>query len=415
MEQVAELVAPHPNTLALVTSWLEHNGLPTSSISRTLAGGWLTVTDVPVSQANELLGASYQLYYHAGMNDTILRTAGYALPRELHVHVKTVIPTTAFTSTRFLQQTSGHHSGEAAAPNMTSEEPVNMLSRRQGEDILPSVLRSMYHTATYYPRPDLTNNRIGLVGYDDESPNLEDLKSFMHDFRSDGIDQIVDIKTIDRNVPVGRHSGRANMFTQYAGAMAFPIPITFYNGTGRPKYRKNPKPGQTDVVLQWLHYTLGRQDIPQTIGLMTDGTKERSIGSDYAQTVCDQFKILGVTGVTVFVASGDDGVGAGQCAEFYINFPASCTCSFYCLLPSCTQAQVPVAHRTVILSQVPMSLLSAERREYHPQPKSRTPCLGVASLITFRPWTSRNSRWATTSTISRASTKAATRSFSPFA
>ncbi|KAF8261716.1 Pro-kumamolisin, activation domain-containing protein [Lactarius quietus] len=32
-EQVAELVAPHPDTLALVQSWLKHHGVPPSSIS----------------------------------------------------------------------------------------------------------------------------------------------------------------------------------------------------------------------------------------------------------------------------------------------------------------------------------------------------------------------------------------------
>ncbi len=85
-EQVAELVAPHPETLELVNSWLEHHGVSSSSISTTHGGSWLTLTGVPVFQANELLGASYQLYQHAGTNDTILRTVGYALPTVLHTH-----------------------------------------------------------------------------------------------------------------------------------------------------------------------------------------------------------------------------------------------------------------------------------------------------------------------------------------
>ena len=75
-EQVADLVAPHPDTLELVSTWLEYKGVPPSSISTSHGGGWLTVTEIPVSQANDLLGASYQLYYHTRTNDTILRTAG---------------------------------------------------------------------------------------------------------------------------------------------------------------------------------------------------------------------------------------------------------------------------------------------------------------------------------------------------
>src|ERR1700761_6327290 len=66
--QVSQLVEPHPFTLELMNSWLEHHHVPTSSISITHGGGWLTVTGVPVSQANEMLGASYQVYRPSGMN-----------------------------------------------------------------------------------------------------------------------------------------------------------------------------------------------------------------------------------------------------------------------------------------------------------------------------------------------------------
>ena len=92
-------------------------------------GGWLTIAGVPVSQANKLLGASYELYYHAWANDTILRTVSYALPAVLHMHVKTITPTTAFTSTRLLQKTRHSHSGEEAPANVTSGAPSDVLSR----------------------------------------------------------------------------------------------------------------------------------------------------------------------------------------------------------------------------------------------------------------------------------------------
>jgi tripeptidyl-peptidase-1 len=36
-EQVAQLVAPHPNTLELINAWLEHHHVPSSSISTTLS------------------------------------------------------------------------------------------------------------------------------------------------------------------------------------------------------------------------------------------------------------------------------------------------------------------------------------------------------------------------------------------
>ncbi|KAH8985669.1 peptidase S8/S53 domain-containing protein [Lactarius akahatsu] len=64
-EQVAELVAPRPE---LVDPWLEH-GTSSSSISRTHGGNTLKLKGVSVTQANTLLGASYQLYWHGSEVD----------------------------------------------------------------------------------------------------------------------------------------------------------------------------------------------------------------------------------------------------------------------------------------------------------------------------------------------------------
>ena len=99
------LVAPHPNTVALVNSWLQYNSVPPSYISVTHGGNWLTLAGVPVSKANNLLGASYELYRHTKTNETTIRTLGYALPVVLHAHVRTVAPTTFFASPKTMRMT----------------------------------------------------------------------------------------------------------------------------------------------------------------------------------------------------------------------------------------------------------------------------------------------------------------------
>src|SRR6266702_297902 len=158
-----EEVAPHPDTLELVNSWLEHHGVPSSSISTTHGGSWLTVTGVPVSQVNKLLGASYRLYQQARTNDTaILRTVGYGLPTMLHTHMQTVAPTTYFASTRTVTppQTSRRRSVGAAPvlQRVESREFVTVLSSR-GPSITPSYLRWLYRT---YPLPRLAGMCSGL-------------------------------------------------------------------------------------------------------------------------------------------------------------------------------------------------------------------------------------------------------------
>ena len=358
--------------------------MPPSSISTTHGGGWLTVTDVPLSQANELLGASYHLYYHAGWNDTILRTDGYALPAALHVHVKTIVPTTAFTPTRLLQQTPSHSSSEAAVLNATSGEPLNMLSHRQEKLIHPSVLLELYEFNTYVP-PVAENSRLGIVGYDDEFPNLRDQAAFMLANRSINRGETVTWETINRNVVKGFPSHRANMFAQFAAAMTYPIPITFYRGTGkRLAASRNAyvNPNDDDAIHQWLKYAAGQDNNPHTIGLISDGIREMSLPKEYLGAVCDLFEMLGARGTTILVPSGDNGVGSLLSRKFTVQFPASCTCGFCSLLASCTQPHVQVSHRTELISQVPMSLVSAVRTGY--PKKSRAISPGAASRITSR-------------------------------
>ncbi|KAI9442953.1 peptidase S8/S53 domain-containing protein [Lactarius indigo] len=48
-EQVAQLVAPPPDTLGLINSWLEYHAVPFSSISTIHRGSWLKLTGIPVS------------------------------------------------------------------------------------------------------------------------------------------------------------------------------------------------------------------------------------------------------------------------------------------------------------------------------------------------------------------------------
>lgn len=132
-EQADVLVAPRPHAFELVTSWLDYHGVPSSSISTIHDDGWLTVTDVPVSQANKLLNASYQLYRQTGTNDTtILRTVSYGLPAMLLKYVETVVPTMCFAPTRTLPRRRSvevRQEGAKVEEDTTATAGVTLRSR----------------------------------------------------------------------------------------------------------------------------------------------------------------------------------------------------------------------------------------------------------------------------------------------
>ena len=358
-QQVAQLVAPHPDTFELVTSWLKHNGVSPSSISTTHGGCWLTVAGVPVSQANQLLGASYQLYHHSEKNETILRTIRYALPEALHTHVKVIAPTTAFTSMSLLQHEAPRNRSGGAV-NATSGEPVGMLSRQEQDeiDIKPSVL-SWHYKFSFYKPSATTMNSLGIVGYRDQAPMTPDVSRFMSAFRKDIRLDNLDIKQIDRRYPT-QFGFEATLDTEYGMALVSPTPVVFYVSTGagtQINLRDNlPHPG--DEYVQILRFLIDKPNTPRTISLGY-GTSELSVPWEYAAALCQLFAQLGARGISVLVASGDAGVGLGSCinnygiVQFYAAFPASCMCGIYSLLTSCTQAQAQVTHLVVIYSQVP--------------------------------------------------------------
>ncbi|KAF8273325.1 peptidase S8/S53 domain-containing protein [Lactarius quietus] len=325
-EQVAQLVAPHRDTLDLVNSWLKYHGIPSSSISVSHGGGWLTVAAVPVFQANEMLGASYQRYRESGTNDTsILRTIGYALPAVLHEHVRTVVPTTCFASMRTpLQSTQGHSVDETA--DMASRE----TGKTRDNPIKPTDLRWLYRTAAYVPAaPD--KNALGVLGYAKDYPNPADLEMFMTLYRPNAIDATYKVVRVNGGAyNLRRPTVEGNQNIQYASVMAYPTPVTFYSVGGRKVITPGTNiPGPGDAMLEWLQYVIAQPDVPKTISI-SYGIYEKNLPLEYATAICDLYAQLGTLGVTVLLPSGNDGVGyyrdcqTNVGVQFIPEFPASC-------------------------------------------------------------------------------------------
>ncbi|KAH9011591.1 peptidase S8/S53 domain-containing protein [Lactarius pseudohatsudake] len=330
-EQVAELIAPRQDTLKLVHSWLEHHRVPSSSISTSHGGSWLTITGVPVSQADELLSASYQLYRHTGENATevILRTVSYSLPAVLHGHVQTVAPTTYFVPPRRLPQTSRKYpseEGAATVVNATPREPVSLPTA--SEVVTPSTVRWLYGTEAYEPLAE-GYNALGILGLNDEYPSYTDLTQFMTEFRADAVDATFAVQQVNGGgFNPNQPSSEANVDTQWTGVIAHPIPHIFYS-TGGLLQIANGQPASNDAYLVWFNYLLGQEDIPPTISI-SYSNPETIFPLEYASSLCNLFAQLGLRGVSVLASSGDDGVGRGDCRDnsgsvrFTPSFPSSC-------------------------------------------------------------------------------------------
>ncbi|KAH9044062.1 subtilisin-like protein [Lactarius deliciosus] len=269
-------VCHYSDTVQLVHSWLEHHRL-TSSVSVTHGGSFLTVTGVSVSQANDLLGASYQFYTNTETNETIIRTLGYSLPVVLDGHVQTVAPTTFFSSplTQWLIPLKRSDVAAGGPGKSPSGGPVTMPLNRRTTDVTPAFLHWLYSTFAYVPST-MDRSVVGVTGYSGEYPNPADLNLYMSKYRPDGTD------------------------------------------------------ATCAVALDYL---------PQTIST-SYGAIERLYPMEYATQLCLLFAQLGARGASVLFASGDYGVGEGNCrtndgtVRFAPLFPATWGLAFSLLAGS---------------------------------------------------------------------------------
>lgn len=175
-EEVDELIAPSPTAIESLEAWLTYHGIdPISSLSRTDAGDWVTVT-VPIGKVEKMLNAKYYVYRHVGTGETIVRTTSYSLPSVLHEHISVIAPTTYFGTVRAMKS------------HIHIKEPVDDqdLTLRTGStqagvpnscinDITPTCLFALYNATGYKPTAT-GKNILGAAGYLGQFANYKDLQ-----------------------------------------------------------------------------------------------------------------------------------------------------------------------------------------------------------------------------------------------
>lgn len=330
-EEVDALVAPHPDSVEAVESWLLHHDIdPADATFRSSSGSWITVP-VSVSKAEQMLGTEYGLYHHP-QSSYVVRTLSYSLPRELHQAIDVVSPTTYFGTLRSMRATSfveADISDEVAdISDISATVPSNCSSR-----ITIACLQALYNTTGYVPSANGSNS-LGVAGYLDEYANRNDLQTFLQRYRTDAVGTTFKTVTVNNGGDDQNSPGvEANLDIQYTVGLSYPTPNIYYSTGGSPPFKNDSQnPTNTnEPYLDWINYILANDSIPQTF-TTSYGDDEQTVPQDYAVSVCNLFAQLGARGSTVFFSSGDSGVGGGDCrtndgtnkVQFQPAFPASC-------------------------------------------------------------------------------------------
>ena len=200
-----------------------------------------------------------------------------------------------------------------------------MLSRHEDipkYSLRPAFLRSLYDTAEYVPATT-AKNVLGVACYLRDYPNTTDLAKFLNRYRSDAIDATYKVVLVNGGeYDQSKPTNEGSLDIQYTEAMAYPTPITFYStGEGTPA-------GTVDRMTAWVKFVIDEPKPPQTI--TTSYGQDESFGSkEYSVYLCDLFMQLGARGVSLLFATGDGGVGKGNCVRFNPFFPATCMCTVF--------------------------------------------------------------------------------------
>lgn len=153
-EEVDELVAPHPDSVEAVESWLLFHGIDPSAASfRSSSGSWVTVS-ISVAQAERMLGTKYGVYHHPASSTSVVRTLSYSLPAELHNHISVMAPTTYFSTFQTMKATSfimeeDVQDDEAEFKSLAGAAPVPSSCNNA---ITPACLRALYNSKLRYVR-----------------------------------------------------------------------------------------------------------------------------------------------------------------------------------------------------------------------------------------------------------------------
>ncbi|VDC03354.1 unnamed protein product [Peniophora sp. CBMAI 1063] len=337
-DEASKLVAPHRDTHSIVGEWLSAHGISEDTVRPVFTGDWLLLEAVPVSTANTLLDASYELYTHQETNATILRTLSYSLPSRLHEHVRVVAPTTFFGNPEPFRATS-HISPNAvvldndddvrnAVP--TSDATVPATCARA---ITPACLKALYNTTGYTPLAT-DRNILGVAGYLDEFAIQADLTSFANRFLTGASNATFKLVEINGGQNNQNEPGvEADLDIQYTTAMSFPTPQIYYSTGGSPPFipDDNTPTNSNEPYLDFLQAFITQNPLPQTL-TTSYGDDEQTVPFDFATEVCNMFATLGTMGTSVMFSSGDFGVGGSDCrtndgtntVRFQPIFPATC-------------------------------------------------------------------------------------------
>ncbi|KAL7810326.1 peptidase S8/S53 domain-containing protein [Trichoderma aethiopicum] len=331
-EEAKALLRPRQESADAVKRWLTTAGVHAHDV---LTDGQFIHVQTLAEKAQTLLGWKY--------NSTLgsQTIAVSSLPGRIRSHVMTV-------QYAPIQQSPPGKADKAKASFTESNSEQETLDRLWTEadweecktTITPGCLRRLYLVDGYHARHE-SSNLLGVVGFHGQAAQHDELDKFLHDIAPSSTNANFSIESVNGGQsPQGANepASEANADIQYAVAMGYDVPVRYYAVGGEnhdiiPDLDLvNTEEQSLEPFLEFASHLLDLDDdeLPKVVSI-SYGANEQLFPRSYAQQVCDMFGQLGARGVSIVVASGDQGPGVSCQAndgsarpKFMPSFPATC-------------------------------------------------------------------------------------------
>lgn len=296
----------------LALLWLRKGGIAKHEVRMTPYGEMIRVTTT-VAKLEKLLGARYYEYEALENNaHKVHRDLDYELPAAVKKFITSVSDTNVLP-----------------VPPSIARRAVHVSKARQSGNVSPSLLQSVYRI-TVNGVQDFGHATMSLFESLGQAFSPSDLTAFQQQFN---LPQVAVANVIGGNDPTAcsndpNNCGEANLDVQWVFAVAKNVSLTYWNVGGNG-----------DIFLQWVEAVTATPNPPLMHSLSYGSLAPEDPKFDVQSFNTDMCK-LGLKGLTLFVATGDDGVanfGArsnSSACGFTPSFPAT---SPYCVAVGATQ------------------------------------------------------------------------------
>lgn len=230
------MLAPRQESTDAVRSWLRAAGIPDEQVHED--GEWVNLK-LTVREASSLLDADFGVWGHDGTSVKRVRALKYSVPDEVTSHIKMVAPVVRFGQIRPEGSQIFEVVDAATQPGFQAKTAAAIPSQELdvaacNVTITPECIRALYKVGSYQADPS-KHSLFGVAGYLEQWAKYDQLELFTNTYAPYAADA--------NFTAVGVHGGvnqqgpsddiEANLDIQYAVALSYKTPITYYSTGGR--------------------------------------------------------------------------------------------------------------------------------------------------------------------------------------